>query len=265
MSREALESMKRSVAEVEQVITSLSAEEWTLPSGCDGWTVKDLVAHMSSNYKEVVEPSPPPDEPLDLPAERMMDLLVEPRTDWTHEQVRDEYLRYCDGAVAAMGALQEEPLASTVIPLADLGSYPMHQLADAYAFDHYCHLRIDLLAPHGPIERDVPAADDALVGPAVGWMLTGIPQMQPGLERELGGRLRLQLTGPGGGEWDLAPVDDRIVVEPVVDPVDADATVSSTAHDFVLWGTVRTPWRELCTVSGDESIAATFLDALNIV
>ncbi len=263
MSREALESMTRSVAEVKQVITSLTAEEWAQPSGCVGWTVRDLVAHMSSNYKEVVEPSPPPAEPLDLPAERMMDLLVEGRADWNDEQVRDEYLAYCDGAVAAIGALQEEPFASTVIPLADLGSYPMHQLADAYAFDHYCHLRIDLLAPHGPITREVPAADDALVGPAVQWMLTGLPQMQPGLERELGGRLRLELTGAGGGSWDLIRVGDEIVVEPASG--DADATVSSSAHDFVLWGTVRTPWRELCTVTGDEPMASTFLDALNII
>ena len=26
--------------------------------------------------------------------------------------------------------------------LADLGVYPMHQYADAFAFDPYCHLRI---------------------------------------------------------------------------------------------------------------------------
>ncbi|WP_420450592.1 maleylpyruvate isomerase N-terminal domain-containing protein [Ilumatobacter sp.] len=263
MSRPALESLTRSVDEVKQVITSLTPEEWAMRSGCDGWTVKDLVAHMSSNYKEVVEPSDPPAEPVDLPAERMMDLLVAPRTDWTNEQVRDEYLEYCDGALAAMGALQEEPAASTVIALADLGSYPMNQLADAYAFDHYCHLRIDLLAPDGPIRRELPPTDDDQLGPAVGWMLTGLPQMQPGLVDQLSGRLRLELTGPGGGAWDLVRGGDDIVVE--APDGDADATVTSSAHDFVLWGTVRTPWRESCTVTGDEAMAATFLDALNIV
>lgn len=267
MSVEALESVTRSVDQVKTVITSLSDDEWAMPSGCVGWTVKDLVAHMSSNYKEVVEPSPPPEEPLDLPAERMMDLLVEPRRDWTNEQVRDEYLAYCDGAVAGLAALQEEPLASTVIPLADLGSYPMNQLADAYAFDHYCHLRIDLLAPHGPIDRELTAADDALVAPAVQWMLTGLPQMQTGLEQRLGGRLRLELTGVGGGTWDLVRVSDGDADEILVEAAtgDPDATVTSSAHDFVLWGTVREPWRDLCSVSGDESMAATFLDALNIV
>ena len=44
-------------------------------------------------------------------------------------------------------------------------------------------------------------------------MLTGLPQMQPGLERQLTGRLRLDFTGPGGGDWDLVRIDEQIVVE----------------------------------------------------
>ena len=263
MSREGLTSVARSIDEVKQVITTLDDDEWSRPSGCPGWSVRDLVAHMSSNYKETVDPSPPPAEPLNLPAERMMDLLVDVRDGWTYEQIRDEYLQYCDAALATLSAFQEEPLASTVIPLADLGNYPMHQLADAYAFDHYCHLRVDLLAPCGPIDRDLPPADDALVGPAVGWMLAGLPQMQPGLEQHLGGRIRLVLTGVGGGTWDVARADDVIIVG---NPRGgADATVTSDAREFVEWGTARTPWRASCTVTGDEAVAASFLDALNIV
>ena len=105
-------------------------------------------------------------------------------------------MQYCNGTLATLTALQDEPLASTVIPLADLGSYPMHLLADAYTFDHYCHLRVDLLSPRGPIERELAPADDTLIAPAVGWMLAGIPQMQPGLEQSLTGRIRLVLTEP---------------------------------------------------------------------
>jgi len=63
MSREALVSVARSIDEVKQVITTLTEEEWRRPSGCPDWSVRDLVAHMSSNYKETVEPSPPPPEP----------------------------------------------------------------------------------------------------------------------------------------------------------------------------------------------------------
>ena len=46
----------------------------------------------------------------------------------------------------------------------------MHQLADAYAFDLYGHLRIDVLAPHGPIDREVPSADESALRPLwAGW------------------------------------------------------------------------------------------------
>jgi uncharacterized protein (TIGR03083 family) len=264
MSEQGLRAVRLAVDEVRAVITTLTDDEWAAPSGCAGWTVKDLVAHMSSNYAETVEPSPPPAEPVALPAERLMDLLVEPRKDWSNEQVRDEYLSYCDRAVEALAALQQPPMADTVIPIADLGSYPLHQLADAYAFDHYCHLRVDLLAPHGPIRRDVPPADDDRLGPAIGWMLTGLPQMQPELRASLGAPIRLTLTGPGGGSWIIAPVGDDIVVGGS-DSTDAVAEVVSDGHAFVIWGTARQPWREHCTVTGDHAVATRFLDTLNII
>ena len=266
MSQAGLEAVRLAVDEVKSVIGSLTDEEWAMQSGCDAWTVKDLVAHMSSNYKEICEPSPPPAEPVNLPAERLMDMLVEPRKEWTNAQVRDEYLAYCDSAVLGLAALQDEPLASMPVPLADLGVYPMHEYADAFAFDHYCHLRVDLLQPFGPIAREVPSADDARLGPAIRWMLTGIPQMQPGLELDLTAPITLSLTGPGGGTWRIAPDGDngRLVI---TDGAAADgvATVRSDGHAFVIWGTCREPWRQHCEITGDQEVAARFLDALNIV
>lgn len=263
MSKEAVQAVRLAVAEVTEVLKSLSAQEWQRPSGCTGWTVQDLVSHMSSNYKETVDPSPPPAEPIDLPAERLMDLLVEPRKAWTHEQVLDEYLTFAPKAIEVLASMQDEPLASTVIPLADLGQYPMHQLADAYAFDHYCHLRVDLLAPHGPIVREITPADDVRLGPALGWMLAGIPQMQPALPAALDGPITLRLTGPGGGDYRIANEGGAITITP--GGAAGVANVSSDGHAFVIWGTKRAPWREHCTVSGDGAVAAKFFDALNIV
>jgi len=137
-------------------------------------------------------------------------------------------------------------------------------LADAYAFDHYCHLRIDLLAPRGPIERAVPAADATRIGPAVRWMITGMPQMQQNLGASLSAPIVLVLTGPGGGEWTIAPSGSDIVVTAGASAA-AVATVSSSGHDFVDWGTQRSNWRGHCSVTGDESVVARFLDALNII
>lgn len=264
VSQEGISALRLAVEEVKTVISTLSDEEWDRPSGCQGWTVRDLVAHMSSNYKETVDPSPAPAEPLDLPAERMMDLLVASRETWTNKQILEEYLAYCDQAVAVLASMQEEPLASTPLPLADLGTYPMHALADAYAFDHYCHLRIDLLSPDGPITRPVPPADAVRLGPAVGWMITGMPQMQTDLGTQLTASITLSLTGPGGGSWVISPVGDGIEVSSS-DGSDSVAEVTSSGHDFVKWGTKRSDWRRHCTITGDSAVASRFLDALNIV
>ena len=264
MSQEGITALRIAVDEVKSVITTLTEEEWSRPSGCIGWSVRDLVAHMSSNYKETVDPSPAPDEPINLPAERMMDLLIEPRKDWSNEQILAEYLAFCDQAVDVLASLQEEPMASTVIPLADLGSYPMNQLADAYAFDHYCHLRIDLLAPEGPIERRLPASDATRLGPAVRWMITGMPQMQSDLGLALAAPITLTLTGPGGGVWTIAPAVNEITVSEGASST-CVADVSSNGHSFVNWGTKRSPWSEHCKVTGDQAVAAKFLDALNII
>lgn len=267
MTAEAVEAVRMGVEQVKGVITTLTPEEWAMPSRCQGWRVQDLVAHMSSNFKETVSPSPAPDPPPAARprAEAVMEMLVDPRRDWTPEQVRDEYLAYCDGAVAVLASLQDEPMASTVIPLADLGSYPTHQLADAYAFDHYCHLRVDLLAPDGPISRPVPPADDIALGTTIGWMRAGLPQMQPGLEEQVdaGAPLRLTLTGPGGGSWLISREGGGLRVAPGA--TGEIAEITSDGHAFVLWGTTRSPWRDHCTVSGDEAAATRFLDALNII
>lgn len=210
MSRAGIEALRIAINEVRSVITTLTDEEWLRQSGCASWSVRDLVAHMSSNYKKTVDPSPAPEEPINLPAERMMDLLVEPCKDWTDKQILDEYLALCDQALAVSASMQDEPLASTVIPLSDLGSYPMNQLADAYAFDHYRHLRIDLFALEGPVERRPPDSDATRLGPAIRWIMTGMPQMQVDLGQSLSTPIVLTLAGARDGSWTISPVGNFV-------------------------------------------------------
>jgi hypothetical protein len=191
---------------------------------------------------------------------------VAPRKDWTPAQLIAEYDANVGGWMGAMAALQEEPGASTLAPLADLGTYPMHLMANAFAFDHYCHLRIDLLHPSGPLTVSLPPVSDDQLRPGVEWMLAGLPQMQPRELEILTRPLVLVLTGPGGGEWTLHPAgaDGLITIAAGADP-GAGATVTSSAHDFVSWGTCRSSWRQACTVSGDEQYSAAVLDVINII
>jgi uncharacterized protein (TIGR03083 family) len=245
------------------VVAGLRDEDWERPSRCAGWRVQDLVAHTSSNFRVLVEP-PPPSEPVPgMTAERAQDLLVEARRGWTPQQVREELEAFRAPAMDVLAAVQEEPAASADLTLHDLGTYPTAALADAFAFDLYCHLRIDLLAPEGPVEHAVPAATDDVLRPGIGWMLTGLPQMCPAVNDVLDQPLGLRLTGPGGGEWTLRRGSGRATV--VDGLADAPAVATSAAHDFVLWGTGRADWRRSVQLSGDVEHGARVLDAVDIV
>jgi hypothetical protein len=129
----------------------------------------------------MIEPTPQPatvaSEAVDLTAEQAMEMLVAPRKNWSPAQLLAEYEQYRDAVLATLAAMQDEPTASTVMAIADLGTYQLHWLANAYCFDHYCHLRHDLLAPSGPLQRALPEPDDRRVRPGIEWMWAGLPQL----------------------------------------------------------------------------------------
>lgn len=268
MTSQAVDALQKIHTEVEKVINGMQQNDWELQSLCEGWRVQEVFAHMSSNMKEAINPSSPPEtgqEPMK--AEEAMEALVTPRRDWTAQELLDEYAKYLNDWISWLSALQDEPTASMEIPLADLGTYPMHMMANAFAFDHYCHLYIDILAPEGPLSGSLDNPTDDMIRPGIEWMIAGMPQMQPTeLAEAVTAPLELELTGPGGGTWTIQPAGDDGLI--VVDPranLGATATVASTAHDFVSWGTKRSDWRTTCNIDGDENYATTILDIINII
>jgi hypothetical protein len=176
-----------------------------------------------------------------------------------------EYEDLSGKAVAALAGLQSPPLADNIIPLDDLGSYPLHMLANAFAFDHFCHLRNDILKPNGPIEREVPPSDDLRVGATIEWLIAGLPQMSADAMRKAVTKpIGLKLTGPGGGEWTIHPAEGDGLVT-TTEGVDADTVITSEATEFVIWGTQRRPWRDRKTTrEGDAAYAADVMDAINL-
>lgn len=267
MSKEGLEGARLSLHDFLEVFSGLDAPEWSAPSACAGWRVQEVAAHISSNLKEIIEPSPPPDEPPpQLKAEEAMEALVAPRREWPWEDVRAELQRYAQPGLGAFAAMQEEPVASAELTLGDLGTYQTHMLADAFAFDLFCHLRNDILAPRGPVRRDVAPVDAARLAPAVGWMLAGLPQMCAQGLGDLDGTIGLELTGAAPSAWTISGGSGAWTVERDGGAAgNPRATVRSDAADFVLWGTKREEWRPLVHVEGDAGFAGEFLDRLNII
>jgi len=268
MSQAGLDATMALAEQYRNVVLSLQDDEWGRPSLCAGWRVQDLVAHTGSNWRVLVDPpSAETDDGVDpappVTAEQLQESLVQARRNWTAEEVRDEFVTYQERALEAIRAMQSEPVASADMTLSDLGTYPCHMLADAFAFDLYCHLHVDLLAPTGPVSRDLPAVTGEVLSPGIGWMLAGLPQMCPDLAKVLIHPLGLVLTGPGGRSSTVRPGAPFVTVVPGLD--EPQATVTSAATDFVLWGTKRSDWRRSCEVEGDHAFAADVLDAINIV
>ncbi len=234
------------------IARSLADDEWNLASDCAGWTVRDVYAHLGGVLHGVVDPAfmRAGDDPNDM--EGAMEVGVTERRTWPVAEVLAEYETYSSQAIDNFAALQGGDMGAMEIPMGNLGTHPLHLLANAFVFDTYCHLRNDLIAPFGPLDRVPPAAAADVLAPTVEWMVAGWPQMCD--LAFMDAPVLVELVGEGGGSFliggDGAP----------------RATVTSTPDAFVRWGTQRRSWRdEGVTISGDEAYAAQFLDATNII
>jgi len=262
MSELAVEGLRAERAAILEIASGLSADEWALPSDCAGWAVRDVLAHMASILHGVADPALMPD--VSGGTEAAMEAPVAERRTWPIEQVIEEYETYSEQVVNITAMAQQPPMSETMLPLGDLGTHPMSILASTFTFDAYCHLRNDILRPYGPIDRPEPPRDEKRLRPVVEWMLAGLPWMS---EKELtfvDRPIALTLEGPGGGTWTIGPVgkDSRVLVRE--DDDGAVAHVSSSDHDFVVWGTRRRPWRDFVKVEGDTEYASRVLDAVRI-
>lgn len=267
MSQDAVEGLRANVEDLRGVLTTLAPEEWQAPSACDGWRIQDVVAHMNSSARLMTGNAAPPATDGPPPgAEDMAELLIAEQKGWTWEQVYDEFNTYTDDFLGALEGLQAEPVASTEATLGDLGTHPTHILANAFCFDAYCHLRHDMLGPETSLERDLPEPTAIQLRPGIDWMLAGLPQMcTEALAPVATAPVQLELTGVGGGTWVLGPVGDDGLITVSEGAGESVAQVSSSAHAFFNWATKRSDWRDHCTVSGDEAVAAGVLDAINVI
>jgi uncharacterized protein (TIGR03083 family) len=257
--------MRAAGEDLVNVAEKLTDDQWHASSAAAGWSVCDVVVHVGSLLELLQAAVAGADSPP-IGIEQLNDQVVAQRRDWTLAQATQFLGDQLHTALDTFSALQEEPAASTRVPMLDLGSYPLHAIADMFAFDITTHLHYDILAPRGPIRLPHSPLDEVLLVPAVEWLLGGISQMQPGLADHLHGPIRLRLNGPGGRDVMLTPGDGTpIVTTQVETSLQAAAIVTSTTADFLAWSTQRLPWSNLVHVDGDEQIATEFLNAVNLI
>jgi len=234
LMNQALEAVRADRAALLEICSGLTAADWQAPSGCEGWTVQDLVAHLGALFWVVVDPAKLPGTD-GMPTEQAQEMLVRSRRGLSAEAVLEDYEQVSD---VALQRLAELAALDFTIPLGDLGTYPAAVLPAAFSFDHYTHIRADLFAPRGPLTGTPPPSDELRLEPTLDWAEAALPQQNP-VAAEVG-TYELQVTGAAG----------RIIT---FGTGQAMATVSSSAPDFILWVTQRASWDDLgVQATGDE-------------
>ena len=224
-----IEALGADRADLLGICAGLDAAAWAAPSGCPGWSVKDLVAHMGALFWGVVDPTVLPDT-SGLATEAAQEVLVASRRPLTAEEVLDDYATVSEKALTVIGELAG---ADFEVPLGDLGTYQAWILPTAFCFDHYAHIRADLFAPRGPLAGPVPPSDELRLGSALVWIETALPQQNAAI-----------LEGVAAADIVITGTAARTIR--VGDPAGpAAALVRSGGDACVRWITQRATWEDL--------------------
>jgi len=262
MTLDRVGALKAERAALLSFLQTLSPSDWSTPSRCDGWTVKDVVSHMGAASHGFFTPWV-----LGLivskDVEAHNDADAEKRRSWEPAKVLREYERWSKRAGVAHAALQKPGLRSLPIRLAEVGTYPAYLLTSAIVFDTHLHLRHDMATAVG---RTVAPSDPNRLAVTLEWMFAGASPMTGDALSWLTDTVEINLVGPGGGTWSVAPgKKGRVLVTPG-STASAAITVEGEASAFPIWATRRAPWREADLIlKGDEELVGRFLDDLRII
>jgi uncharacterized protein (TIGR03083 family) len=236
MASAAIKALEADRAALLEICAGLGDADWKAESGCAGWSVQDVVAHLGALFWLVVDPSTLPDA-SGLPTERAQDVYVEARRSMGPAQVLEDYEYVSAQGIEGLTGLEGQDFE---LPLGDFGTYPASALPDAYSFDHYTHIRADLFGPRGPLTGPPPPSDERRLVPAVRWVATALPQQNAELLASLTGSIDIEVRGPGS----------RMIRFGWGEPV---AWISSDAPALTRWITQRATWEETgAEAAGDE-------------
>ncbi len=241
----AIEAVRADRAALLEIGRGLTPAQWQAPSGCPGWSVQDVVAHLALEFWAVVDPSQLPDI-TGQPLERAQEILVESRRGLPPEAVLDDYEQV---SITGLERLAGMATLEVPVPLGDAGTYPAAVLPAAYAFDHYTHIRADLFPPRGPLDGEPPPSDELRTGSALDWIEEALPQQNAQAAAQA--TLEIQVTGAGGRSITFGAGPVR-------------ATVTSDAPAFVRWVTQRASWADLGVQAAGEEQALAAARALKV-
>src|SRR5260370_28833756 len=225
MTSAAMRALEAERGALLEICAELTDADWKAESGCDGWSVQDVVAHLGALFWIVVDPQALPDA-SGLPTERAQDVYVEARRSLSPAQILADYESVSAEGIERLSDLESQDFE---LALEDFGTYPASLLANAYCFDHYTHIRADLFAPRGPLTGARPPSDERRLVPAVKWIAAALPQQNAGLRASLTRSVEVVVNGLASRVIRLGPGD----------PV---AWSASDPPALPRWATHTPPW-----------------------
>jgi uncharacterized protein (TIGR03083 family) len=241
---------------------SLSPDEWAAPSRADGWTVRDVVAHMTAGMQALVTPAAIA-AMTTRDIERFNERAVDKCRSLTPEQVLDGFTTWTKRGIVGLAAFTAPGVGRLPLPVGELGIYPLNVFPAMYTFDWHTHLRHDI-AP--AIGRPAPPTDNQRMAAILCWLIALLQQSHRARLAWLDTPVSLTLDGPGGGTWCIEPAATSVLR--IQRDADDGATTKITAQalEFPVWSTTRMWWRDCdVEITGDSDIGERLLDTVNLV
>ena len=172
----AIEAVAADRAALLGICDRLDDQQWEAPSGCAGWTVKDVITHLGNLFWMVADGAQLPDT-SGMPTEQAQESWSRRSRALSAAEALADYEKVSELGLAKLAELAA---LDVEVPLGDdFGTYPTRVLPCAYAFDHYTHIRADLFGPRGPLGGDPPPSDELRVGPSLDWIEAALRQQCP--------------------------------------------------------------------------------------
>jgi len=242
------------------VVTPLSQAEWDAPTALPGWSVGDIVAHVSWIEGMLIGEFDPPHEPDwdSLPHVandfgKITEIPVDLRRSWTREAV---LIELADRIARRTAELDSGPRDATLEVMGPLGAAPLGRVLRMRTLDTWVHEQDirDALGRPGHLDSLGAQATASQLLPGLGKVWAKLAGAQPGQV------LDVRITGPGieGGAIVAVGEDGRarMVGDDLLDQ--ADLALSCGRGD-------PQPWREQVVISGDADLAARTLDNFRVM
>lgn len=255
------------------LVTPLSQEEWDSSTALPGWSVGDIVAHVSWIEGMLIGEFDGPHEPdwSALPHVasdfgRITEIPVDLRRSWTREAVLVEL---ADRISRRTAELESGPRDSTVEVMGPLGAAPLGRVLRMRTLDTWVHEQDirDALGRPGHLDTLGAQATAAQLLPGLGKVWGKLAGAQPGQV------LDVRITGPGIKGGAVVTVDDsgraRIIGDDLLDQAgDATVTLTMSWPAYLALSCGRgdpAPWRAQVEISGDQQLAGRTLDSFRVM